>query len=297
MNRKLLVIIVTYNGMRWIERCINSVASSSVPADIFVIDNGSSDGTREYIMENWKAVTLISSKENLGFGKANNIGFSHAIKEGYDFVYLLNQDAWVEKDTFSILMDLMERYPHFGILSPIQMEGNSDNMDKGFLKGVAPETLGASFLNDMYFKKTEDIYEVDKVMAAHWMLSIGCIRTTGAFSPTFRHYGEDDNYIQRARFHGFKSGIAPSCRAVHDREFRQMNKDKRAYSCYVKTLTAISDISARTKWFRIIKMYVEYAYEYRMLRHFRYIFTCIGELGTIRRNKKASRKKGAFLSA
>lgn len=295
MNPKLLTIIVTYNGIRWIDRCINSIISSSVHSDIIVIDNGSTDGTQERIRERWNEVLLIQSDENLGFGRANNIGFDHALKNGYEYVYLLNQDAWVETDTFCKLIEMHERHPEFGIISPIQMEANLQKMDKGFLEGVASKTIGESYLNDMFINSPKEIYKVRRVMAAHWMLSISCIRKVGAFSPTFRHYGEDDNYMQRAEYHGYQTGIVPSCRAVHDRESRKMTKDKRAYSCYVKTLTAMSDISGKTRWMRVVKMYFEYAYEYRMIRHFRYLFTCIMRLREINRNKKESRREGAFL--
>ena len=81
MNPKLLTIIVTYNGIRWIDRCIDSVIGSSVHSDIIVIDNGSTDGTQERIRERWNEVLLIQSDENLGFGRANNIGFDHALSK------------------------------------------------------------------------------------------------------------------------------------------------------------------------------------------------------------------------
>ena len=107
--RKILVIIVTYNGMKWIDRCLGSVYASGMPADVIVIDNGSSDGTPEYVGKQFPEAVLISTGENHGFGKANNIGFSYALEKGYDYVYLLNQDAWIFPDTFSRLVDAMEK--------------------------------------------------------------------------------------------------------------------------------------------------------------------------------------------
>ena len=50
---KTLVIIVTYNAMKWIDRCLGSVQSSLVGTDTFVVDNGSTDGTQEYINEHY----------------------------------------------------------------------------------------------------------------------------------------------------------------------------------------------------------------------------------------------------
>ena len=53
---KILVIIVTYNGMEWMERCLDSVFNSTLPADVFIVDNGSNDGTQEYIRNYGKGI-------------------------------------------------------------------------------------------------------------------------------------------------------------------------------------------------------------------------------------------------
>ena len=96
MRNQLLVIIVNYNGMKWLERCLSSLTSSTVPSDVYIVDNGSTDGSQDYIRSNFKDAIFVQSEENLGFGKANNIGLQYAYEKGYEYVYLLNQDAWVE---------------------------------------------------------------------------------------------------------------------------------------------------------------------------------------------------------
>ena len=103
MRNKILVIVVTYNGMKWVDRCLGSLSKSKIPVDVIVIDNGSTDGTPDYIAEYFPEMKIVATGENHGFGRANNIGFRHAMKNGYEYVYLLNQDAWVFPDTFGIL--------------------------------------------------------------------------------------------------------------------------------------------------------------------------------------------------
>ncbi|MDX1446042.1 glycosyltransferase [Lishizhenia sp.] len=75
--KKILSIIVTYNGMRnnWIEKCLISLENSSYPNDILVVDNASSDGTVAYIESNFTSVEFIKYENKLGFGAANNLGF------------------------------------------------------------------------------------------------------------------------------------------------------------------------------------------------------------------------------
>ena len=64
-------------------------------------------------------------------------------------------------------------------------------------------------------------------MAAHWLVSRGALRKVGGFSPAFRQYGEDDNYIDRLHWHGFSCGVVPAASAVHDRSGRSLPKEGR----------------------------------------------------------------------
>ena len=88
---KILAIVITYNGIQWIDKCIGSLYSSNLPVDVIVVDNLSTDGTPEYIAQNFPKVELVRSKENLGFAGGNNIGLQKAINENYDYIFLLNQ--------------------------------------------------------------------------------------------------------------------------------------------------------------------------------------------------------------
>ena len=114
----IFVIVVTYNGVAWIEKCINSIAISTVPSNVIVIDNCSSDETVFLIKENYPWVQLVENKENLGFGKANNIGIKYAIDSNADFVLLLNQDAWLEPDTIGKLLDASLKNNDYWIFNP-----------------------------------------------------------------------------------------------------------------------------------------------------------------------------------
>jgi GT2 family glycosyltransferase len=67
------------------------------------------------------------------------------------------------------------------------------------------------------------VYEVDFVNAAAWMLSSECINKVGLFHPLFSHYGEDDNYVDRVKFLGLKTGVLASTSIRHDRDSRIKN--------------------------------------------------------------------------
>ena len=121
---KVFSIIVTYNGMQWIEKCISSIMQSSIQSDIIAIDNKSTDGIPDYIAEKHKRVHLIRSEKNPGFAKANNIGIRYAYDLGADYVFLLNQDAWVENETIASLIKTFTENGNDGIASPIHLNGS-----------------------------------------------------------------------------------------------------------------------------------------------------------------------------
>lgn len=285
MNSEILVIIVTFNGMRWLEKCVSSVHASTVPADIIAIDNGSTDGSVEWLRKH--GVNVVASSDNLGFGAANNIGMKRALEEGYSYVYLLNQDAWLEPDTIENLLKGFESAP-FGILSPIQNDASGRKMDRQFAKRCK------KYLRQ---HKGETAVEVPFVMAAHWMVSRGCMMQTGGFSPAFKLYGEDDNYIDRAHYFGWRCGVVPGAKAVHDRGDRKETPEKRMF---LKCNASVVHVSSPKRWLLLRLLGEPLRLLGIAMLHFdkeplRFIGTLWKRYPELIRFRKQSRKPGAFL--
>jgi GT2 family glycosyltransferase len=233
------VVIVTFNGIEWVDKCINSVVNSTARTHICVVDNLSADGTVAFIKNNYPQVELIETGENIGFGKANNIGIKHALKSGAGYVFLLNQDAWITPDTINGLIDIHKLNEGYGILSPVHLNGQGSAMDYNFSQACnVPECHG--FLSDLYLKKLQDSYPINFVMAALWLMPAETLSKAGLFDPIFHHYGEDHDYVQRVRSLGLKVGICPGFAGFHDRAERQPSAQRDAairhsyYLCILK---------------------------------------------------------------
>lgn len=221
---KVCVIIVTYNPKQWIEKVLQSLYNSSLSVEVIIVDNGSTDGSIAFIQNNYSQVDLIQTSENLGFGKANNIGIKKAYDLGADYVFLLNQDAWIKQDTLEKLVSVAIKYPEFGIISPMHLNGSGNALDTNFTHFIAPQKT-PRLVSDIYMNSIEDtIYQTDYVNAAAWLLSCNCIKTVGGFNPSFFMYAEDDNYLQRVKYHGLKIGIYPKTEIHHDRAERSTPK-------------------------------------------------------------------------
>ena len=287
---KILVIIVTYNAMQWAERCFDSLRKSSHRPDIFVVVNGSTDGTQSFIQAHYPEVMFLQSEKNLGFGKANNIGLQYALDNNYDYVYLLNQDAWVMPDTFEKLIAISRKYPEYGILSPFQMNADLYHIDHNFIVNVLKWESNADIINDIYNQEIMDVYPVQGVMAAHWLMPIKTIRKVGGFSPSFPHYGEDDNYIDRVHFLNMKVGVVPSLRVVHDRGWRVDSVDKKIHIIYTSSIRALSNplLDSKKAMVQVTYMSIIGTLTYKSLRPLRNAIKIFLHSGTILKNRRKS---------
>lgn len=216
---KVVVVIVTYNGKQWYDHCLGSLRQSSVPVQVVVVDNASADDTCAYIRQSYPEVILLEQKENLGFGKANNIGIKYALDHDADYVFLLNQDAWIEPDTIAQLVSIAQTHPEYGILSPLHLNAEKNSIEHLLLERLDDHRItDAALFNDLYFNRLNEVYDTKYVNAAAWLLPRKTIETVGGFDPCFFVYGEDDNYINRVSYHGMKIGVCPKIRMVHDNE-------------------------------------------------------------------------------
>ena len=232
---KVLTIIISYQFMRWADQCLSCMLASKYPTDLLVIDNGSKDETVAYLREHYPEVLVMENGCNLGFGKANNIGIHYAIEQGYDAVLLLNQDAWLEADALGKLVEVAEKHPEYGIVSPVHLTGKGDWVEKGFSTYTGLEELGQL--------PQDTIVEVPFINAAIWLVSIATFRKTGLFAPLFYHYGEDKDLANRMAYHHYKIGYVPAAFGFHDRADRVETRERIRWSEYVYHLSEYANVN------------------------------------------------------
>lgn len=218
----LYIIIVTFNGQKWIRKCIESCADYN----IIVVDNNSSDSTREILMRDYPNVELIQQDDNLGFGKANNIGIKHALDNGAEYVFLLNQDAYLCDDVLDKLVRLQNEFPDYGVLSPIHLSNEKNMVDFKFMNYISHRRCPKLVTDFLTKKNLKDIYDVNFINAAAWLVSKECLKKIGGFDPLFYHYGEDNNFCQRVIYHGLKIGVVPNAYIIHDRTYSHFNEEE-----------------------------------------------------------------------
>ncbi|MBL3655639.1 glycosyltransferase family 2 protein [Fulvivirga sediminis] len=301
----LYAIVVCYNGKRWLEKCLTSLQVSEYPVSIIVVDNDSTDGSVELIKQYFPDVKLIQSKVNLGFGKANNLGIKYALSEKADFIFLLNQDAWVRKDCIGKLLDCFRRNQKAGIVSPVQMDGSGTAIDYKFKQHVSKYLLEGD-ISSLEKESTNTTAEVAFVNAAAWLIKSECIRQVGGFNPLFPHYGEDNEYAGRIHYHGYKLYVQAGALINHDRDqkedhFGYLVWKNREYVSFMKHLLNINKSYLSCLWVCIDKFSREVVYftiKGRLAHVFGEIvasFKVLFSLSTLKRNRENAKKQGAFL--
>jgi len=299
---KVLTIIVTYNGKKWVKKTILNVLNNTSITDILVIDNASSDDTVSLVKDlilncrlSRKRLKLIVLDNNLGFGQANNIGMIWAIKENYNYVFLLNQDAWFIKGTLDDLVDIIEKHPNYGIVSPIHLNGYATDLDFLFKTYIS----NTSLLADLLLKRSKDLYNVSFVNAAAWLVKTELISKIGGFDPLFFHYGEDNDYVCRLQYFGYHIGITPNVYICHDRS--QKISKKTFYKIFTFYLTELKRIDRSYKYsiFFVFKNIFDKFSSSVLLREFeealiylRVFFKLLTMLSTVYKSRKISKKGG-----
>ena len=215
MKARVLTIVVTYNAGPHIRQCLDSLLSSGVTTDVLIIDNGSTDGTIELIQSEFPELEFIQSPENLGFGKANNIGLRRALNQGYDYAFLLNQDAWIQQDTLSALIDHHETHQDYGILSPLHLNAEGTAIDPKFSANL--HARNPQYLNDLLLGEVQPCYDIRFVNAALWLLPLTTLKQVGGFNEFYFMYGEDGDLCERVLYHNMKVGVVPKARGHHAR--------------------------------------------------------------------------------
>ena len=140
---KLSIIIVSFNVKSYLEQCLVSVrrACRGIEAEVWVVDNASSDGTVDYIAPRFPEVRWIKNTENKGFSRANNMAIARS--EG-EYVLLLNPDTIVGEDVLAGCLAFMDAHPRAGATGVAMLKDDGDFVqieieDNG--KGIAARDL------------------------------------------------------------------------------------------------------------------------------------------------------------
>lgn len=225
---RVSIIIVTFNCEDWVARCLSSLpaALGSISAEVFVVDNASSDGSADTVARLAPDIALLRNDVNVGFAAAVNQAAAASTAE---WVLLINPDTEAAPGSLSNLLTFAWTHPGLGVYGgrTLRRDGTvepSSCWDLPTLWSTACFAMGLStaFPGNRYF---------DPESMGHWQrdtvrevgMVTGCLLLSprsvwdelGGLDETFFVYGEDADYSARARLKGYRPTITPDATIVH----------------------------------------------------------------------------------
>jgi N-acetylglucosaminyl-diphospho-decaprenol L-rhamnosyltransferase len=214
------VVVVTYNALPWIERCLESVRAH----ETIVVDHGSTDGTLELVRRRFPQVRLIE-EGNTGLGAGSNTGMRVA---SGDYFLLLNSDAWAVGDGVERLAAFAEEHPGAAIVGPklLNPDGSLQRSVRGFptlwrlsteyffLRKLGPRTRALNAFYASRFRHDE-VREAEFLMGACLLVRREAADTVGLFDEDFFMFSEETDWCYRFRQAGWKVLFFPGAEFVH----------------------------------------------------------------------------------
>lgn len=225
------IIIVNYNTPQLVKQCIDSIFlhTNNIDFEVIVVDNHSTDDSVS-ILANDNRYTFVQSKQNLGFGKANNLGYEYASGK---YIFLLNSDTILLNNAIKLFYNAMENLPQNIACIGCKMINAERKPIKSI--GVWQELTIKRFLKTAllsYFPFSKPMYafaqnnyglldnektfvEVDIVIGADLFIRRSVINQLGLFDPRFFMYTEESDMQRTYLKNGFHSGIIAGPKIIH----------------------------------------------------------------------------------
>lgn len=215
MARRFSIVIVHRNGAQMLLKALAALHAACDPArdEIFVVDNGSDDGSADEVARAWPDVHLIRNACNNGFARANNQAIAVASGE---YVVLLNNDAFLAPDTLARFEAVFRSEPRCAVVAGqlLDADGRAQNSAKRI--PTALDELGLGFLRRTpRIVHAAALTEVEAVVGACMAVRAEAIRDAGSLDNDFFFYFEETEWCHRFRRHGWQILIEPAARVTH----------------------------------------------------------------------------------
>jgi N-acetylglucosaminyl-diphospho-decaprenol L-rhamnosyltransferase len=214
------VVVVTYNALPWIERCLESVRGR----ETIVVDHGSTDGTIDAVQRRFPDALLLR-RENRGYGAGLNAGLQAASN---DFVLLLNSDAWAQQDAVERLVEFAEAHPRAALVGPrgLNPDGSRQLTVRAFptlwrlateylfLRKLAPRSraLNSFYAGGLDLSRAQ---KVDWVMGFAMLVRREVIDEVGGFDESFFMFSEETDLCRRLWDAGWEVWFDPQAEFTH----------------------------------------------------------------------------------
>ncbi|MFA6096700.1 MAG: glycosyltransferase family 2 protein [Candidatus Paceibacterota bacterium] len=218
MQKKVYIVVLNWNGLSDARECILSLQKNNYANyEIVVVDNGSTDNSAAILKRAFPYITIIENGINYGFAGGNNIGIEYSLRQGADYILLLNNDTAVESAFLSKLVEAGDSDEAIGLVEskicyydePKKIWFAGGKIDWLKTKGTH---MG---INELDNGQYDNIREVDYLTGCCLLIKRSVFEKIGKLSEDYFLYYEDTDFCLRARNAGFKCIYVPSSKIYH----------------------------------------------------------------------------------
>ncbi len=216
----LSIVIVNWNTRALLADCLASVFENAPDCsfEVIVIDNASKDGSKTMVRARYPQVRLFEMRSNLGFARANNVGFGAARGR---FILMLNSDTLVHEGCLQKSVDYIARHPRLAAMGcrVLNKDGTHQHSAGSFphLSYLWAQTFGLSktrALNERAARCRQS-QQVETLSGCYLLMRARALRVVGPLDEDFFFFGEETDWCRRARSAGFDLHYAPVGRVTH----------------------------------------------------------------------------------
>jgi len=219
--RTLAVIVLSWNGVQLTRETLDSLALCRVPQGwqvrVLVVDNASTDGSREVIVDEYPWTELIALPENRRFAGGNNVGIARALAAGADAVMLLNNDVQADPGLYERLLLALEQEPRAGAVAPLIYHAAPSDLI-WYAGGACEPALAHTAHRGL---RTRDHGQYRAIEDTGYLTGCCLLATreawerVGMLDERYFIYAEDADWCLRARAAGFRLLFVPTARLWH----------------------------------------------------------------------------------
>ena len=216
---KVIVLTLNYNGKPLLNDCITSYLANDYPNfDMVMIDNGSCDGSVEYVKDTYPKVTCIQTGQNLGYSGGFNVGLKYAFEEQRaDFALITNNDVTADANVISALVEAAMQDPLRGFVTGKAYYFDKPDTIQSVGKYEHPvkwngEHIGSGEIDKGQYDQPSERFFIDDIFT---LVRRGVYEKLGGYDTTYFLQCEEYDWQARAKQVGYKFYYTPSAKAWH----------------------------------------------------------------------------------
>jgi GT2 family glycosyltransferase len=247
----VVAVVVNWNGREVLSRCLSTLLASHLEElEVVVVDNASSDGSREAVRQSFPGVLLIENERNLGYAGGVNAGLRHALTTGAPYALVLNNDVEVGPEMAGLLVEAMEKRPRAAFAGPMIYYYEPPDMiwSLGGRISYWSGDIGHVAIREHDTGRYRTVREADYVTGCALLARLSVVREIGLMDEAYWMYNEDTDWCVRATEREHSVIVVPEAKVWH-RVSMSSGGGLTAYKVYNRLRSTFVFFAVHARWY------------------------------------------------